>query len=290
MRPPTRLGLILVTLFGLVFAAASVLALIQIPDDVHAGKWGDALFKAVFVVVLGCMGFPILITVLFKWKIAVHAARSRAKYPDQPWLWRADWAAGRIPDSSISSMMVWWLIAVCFNAFSLPLLLLLFHEVFTRGNYRALVGLVFPGLGLILLAIAISTSRRWRRFGKSVFVMSGGPGKIGGTLAGSIETQKPFTTTETEFNLKLSCVQCKWSGSGKQRSMKESKLWRAENTARLDASGKIPVEFSVPANVREANLQNGGNQIIWRLEVDMDSSSSGPAYSATFDVPVFKMN
>ena len=186
-------------------------------------------------------------------------------------------------------MIVWWLIAVCYNAFSLPVLLLLFHEVFAKGNYRALLGLVFPGLGFILLAIAISMSRRWRRFGKSVFVMSNGPGKIGGTLAGSIGVQKSFATTEMEFNLQLSCVQRKWSGSGKQRSMKESKLWHAENTARLDANGKIPVELSVPANGREANLQNGGNQIIWRLEVDMDSSSSGPVYSATFDVPVFKI-
>ena len=242
------------------------------------------------VIVLGCTGFPILITVFLKWKVAAQAARSCAKYPDQPWLWRADWADRRIPDSSISSMIVWWLIAVCYNAFSLPLLLLLVHEVFTKGNYRALLGLVFPGLGFVLLAIAMSTSRRWRRFGKSIFVMSNGPGKIGGTLAGSIEVQKSFVTTETEFNLQLSCIQRKWSGPGKQRSMKESKLWQAENTARLDASGKIPVEFSVSANAREVNLQNGGNQIIWRLEVDMDSSSSGPVYSATFDVPVFKMN
>jgi len=290
MRPPTRFGLILATLFGLVFAAASVLALIQIPSDVHVGKWSDALFKAVFVVVLGCFGFPILITVFFKWKVAVQAARSRAKYPDQPWLWRADWAAGRIPDSSISNMIGWWLIAVCYNAFSLPLLLLLFHEVFIKGNYRALLRLVFPGIGFVLLAIAITTSRRWRRFGKSVLVMPNGPGKIGGTLAGSIEVQKSFATTEMEFNLHLTCVQRKWSGSGNQRSMKESKLWRAENKVRLDASGKIPVAFSVPANVREANLQNGGNQIIWRLEADMDPSSNGPDYSATFDVPVFKIN
>lgn len=288
MRPPTKFGLILATLFGLVFSAVSVLVLIQIPNDIHVGKWDDALFKAVFVVVFGCFGFPILITVFFKWKVAAQAAVSRAKYPDQPWLWRADWAAGRIPDSSVSSMIGWWLIAVCYNAFSLPLILLLFHQVFTNGNYRALLGLVFPCVGLVLLAVAITVSRRWRRFGKSVFVLSDGPGKIGGTLAGLIEVQKPFATTETEFNLELSCVQRKWSGSGKQRSMKESKLWHAENTARLDADGKIPVEFSVPANTREANFQNGGNQIIWRLEVDMDSSSSGPMYSATFDVPVFK--
>jgi len=290
MKPPTKCGLILATLFGLVFSAVSVLVLIQIPDDIHAGQWDSALFKAVFVVIFGCFGFPILITVFFKWKVAVQAARSRAKYPEQPWLWRADWAARRISDSSMSSMIGWWLIAVCYNVFSLPLLLLLFREVFTKGNYRALLGMLFPIISFVLLAIAISTSRRWRRFGKSVFIMSDASGKIGGTLTGSIEVQKPFATTEMEFNLELSCVQRKWSGSGKQRSMKESKLLKMENTARLDANGKIPVEFSVPTNAREVNFQNGSSQIIWRLEVDMDSSSTGPMYSATFDVPVFKMD
>ncbi len=292
MKPPTRTGLILVTLFALPFAALSIVSLTQAIAYARTGDWHNAVFETMAVIVLGCIGFGILTVVFFKWKVAIQTARGRAKYPDKPWLWRSDWAAGRITDSAHSNLIGWWLIAICYNTFTLPILILVPHEVVVKGNYRALVALLFPCIGIVLIAVATITTRRWRKFGKSVFVMSNVPGVIGGALAGSIEFQKPLQT-DVEFQLQLSCIQRKTRAGGvsmksnNRSSMVETELWQEEKTVRMDARGTIPVEFLVPAKARAADIQKSSNQIIWRLDVDAQVPDA--SYAASFDVPVFKV-
>jgi len=292
MKSPTKFGLIFVTLFALPWAAISVAALVQTITYVCAGNFRDAIFEAIAVILCGCLGFGLLATVFARWKVAVRAARGRAKHPNEPWLWRPDWAAGRVEDSTFSSMVFWLFFAVCYNAASLPILFLVLHEVIVKQNYRILLALLFPCIGVVLIAVATLTTRRWRKFGKSVFVMSNVPGVIGGALAGSIEFQKPLQT-DVEFQLQLSCIQRKTraggvSVQGKNRSsMVETELWQEEQAVQLDEHGTIPVEFLVPAKARAADIQKDSNQIIWRLNVD--APVSGVSYAASFDVPVFKV-
>jgi hypothetical protein len=292
MKPPTRTGLVFLTLFALPWAAISVAGVVQAVNYARAGNLHDAIFEAIAVILCGCMGFGILTAVFAKWKVAAQAARGRAKHPNEPWLWRPDWAAGRVEDSTHSKMVLLWMFAVCWNAVSLPILFLVLDEVIVKKNFPILLALLFPCIGFGLVVWARKATARWRKFGKSVFVMSNVPGVIGGALAGSIEFQKPLQT-DVEFQLQLSCIQRKTRAGGvsmksnNRSSMVETELWQEEKTVQMDARGTIPVEFLVPAKARAADIQKGSNQIIWRL--DVDAPVAGLSYSASFDVPVFKV-
>lgn len=37
----------------------------------------------------------------------------RARHPDAPWLWREDWASGRVEDSNRGTMVAAWIFAGC---------------------------------------------------------------------------------------------------------------------------------------------------------------------------------
>jgi hypothetical protein len=292
MKSPTKFGLIILTLFALPWAAISIGALIQAVHYVQAGNWHDAIFETVAVILCGCIGFGILTAVVLKWKVAVQSAKGRAEHPNEPWLWRPDWAVGRVGDSTQSTMVLLWMFAVCWNVVSLPISVLVLNDAITKGSYRALLGLIFQCVGIALIFWARKTTARWRKFGKSVFVMSNVPGVVGGALAGAIEFQKAVQTG-VEFNLELSCIQRKARKGGvsvqgsNRNSMVETELWQEEKTVQLDARGAIPVEFLIPAKARAADVQKGSNQIIWRLTVD--APVAGVSYTASFDVPVFKV-
>ena len=293
MKSPTKFGLIILTLFALPWVAISIGALIQALHYVRAGNWHDAIGETIAVILCGSIGFGILTAVILKWKVADQSAKGRAEHPNEPWLWRPDWTVGRVTDSTQSNMVLLWLFAVCWNAVSLPISVLVLNDVMMKGNYRALLGLIFQCFGIFLILWARKTTARWRKFGKSVFVMSSVPGVVGGTLAGAIEFEKPIQT-EVEFNLELSCIQRKTraggvsvQGKNRSSSMQETELWQEEKAVQLDARGAIPIEFLIPAKARAADIQKGNNQIIWRLTVD--APVAGVSYTASFDVPVFKV-
>ena len=54
--------------------------------------------------------------------------RRRAENPNQPWLWRDDWAQGRAVSQTKSNMTSAWIWAVLWNMLSAPCLLLIPRE------------------------------------------------------------------------------------------------------------------------------------------------------------------
>src|SRR5258705_79692 len=49
-------------------------------------------------------------------KGAARAAALRAGAPDQPWLWRSEWSARRIPDRRSAAPAVMWIVGIFWNA------------------------------------------------------------------------------------------------------------------------------------------------------------------------------
>ena len=115
------------------------------------------------------------------------------------------------------------------------------------------------------------------------------PGVIGGLLSGVVHVPKPIRP-ERGYKLKLNCINRTVTGSGKNKSVKESVMWEDEcHLAReiLEhdfTQTAIPVLFGVPYEAQPTNTENRRNQILWRLEVVAEMS--GVDYKETFDVPV----
>ncbi|MGD2217065.1 MAG: hypothetical protein PVJ64_09920 [Gemmatimonadales bacterium] len=113
---------------------------------VAAGKWGDAGLSLAFGLLFGGVGFGLLAALFRGRKRQQELERLQGEHPAEPWLWRADWAAGRI------------------------------EGYLREGEALALLVLVLPLVGAGLLVWAIRATIRHRKFGVSVFRMASAPG------------------------------------------------------------------------------------------------------------------
>src|SRR5581483_4083708 len=174
-----------------------------------------------------CVGLGLIIAGFYFLKKAKQTSALQSQHPDQPWFWRKDWADGKVKASTMSQPVLMLIMGLGFSGmggiatfFSLP-------EVWQTHNYAALVVLLFPLVGLGLLAAFFVALRSQRRFGKCFFELAQIPIPLGGVLDGMIQTGVPLKL-EHELNLKISCVREVTTGSGKSRSTSEYILWQNE--------------------------------------------------------------
>ena len=254
-------------------------------------RWEMAALQMVFVLVFGGVGFGLLIG----GAVALRRERARAAlaaaHPDSPWMWKSDWAAGQMVSSTKTAAVAAVLFAVFWNLVSAPLWFVLPGEIWQRHNYWALLGLLFPAIGLVLICAALYCILRWLKYGQSVLQMADVPGRIGGQLAGVVRTSAKIRP-EDGFHLALRCVRRITTGTGKQRNTIERVLWENEQTVMhelLDDQttvSAIPVVFEIPADREPSDESNPNDQIVWRLTAS--AKVPGIDYSANFDVPVFR--
>ena len=297
--PRTKANSGCLTLFGVPFAGAGLwaayLAVKQFneqPGDL------EKLFLQVILALCFCgVGFGLIVYGRYASRKSAEEDALQQLHPNEPWMWRPDWARGRVLGANKQTMVFTWAFAVFWNLISAPLLLQVPKEFIEKDNKLALLGLMFPVIGLGLLVWAVRATLRWRKFGASTFEMSAVPGVIGGRLRGRIQTALP-SVPESGFEIKLSCVRrIERDRSGGQgghgnRSATEKILWQEEQTIQPAALGigyrgvSAPVEFVIPYECEPADESDPSNRVIWRLECNADVP--GVDFRCTFEVPVFK--
>jgi hypothetical protein len=141
--------------------AAFVKGLREITSGGSSQYWGMMMIGLVFSII----GFAFLYALIKGPGAARKIDRRRAENPDQPWLWRDDWAQGRAVSHTKSSMTSAWIWAVLWNMLSVPCLLLVPRE--QLFSTRMIGVLVFPALGVGFLIWAIRETLRWMEFGKT---------------------------------------------------------------------------------------------------------------------------
>jgi hypothetical protein len=254
-------------------------------------RWELIGFQSIFALLFGGVGFGLLAGCLLGYRNARIKAALAAAHPDEPWLQKQDWAEGKVISSNRMAMMFSLAFAAFWNVISAPLLFILPGEVIGKGNWLALIGMLFPIVGLGLIAWAIYSVLRWRKFGQSVFQMASVPGVIGGQLAGVVRTSAKVLP-EDGFQIALSCINKVTTGSGKNRSTSEHILWQDDQVVGRDLLQNdpdhtaIPVLFAIPYECRPTDETLSDNQTIWRLAAK--AKVPGVDYSTAFDVPVFK--
>lgn len=213
----------------------------------------------------------------------------RTAHPDEPWLWRKKWLDGVIEADGRAGVVGLWVMTVFWNGISWPVMLAAFGKPHRDdGVYFVLL---FPLVGLGLLAGAIYQTIRWRKFGRPRFLMSRLPGAIGGYVGGMIEVPARVTP-EADLRLTLRNIRREVTGSGKNRSVRETVLWEHEERIAPDklVSGpgrtEAPVLFYVPDTGQPSDDANANNEVLWRLEAR--AAVPGVDFAATFTVPVFR--
>ncbi len=260
------------------------------PDDpseavlIRNMRWGLFAFMMLFPLLFGGVGAVVMGFGVFGMRKLKAAQRRERGHPQEPWRWQSDWDRGELKCQTKATM--WFAVgfAVFWNLISTPVAFMLPGEVFDNGNYVAALGFVFPLVGIGLATWAVIAVLRWRRFGASVFVMDPLPATPGGIVAG--ELRVPVGLDADHLEATLSCVSKRTSGSGKNRSTRETIEWQDDR--RIDLRGptraRVPVRFELPADVPLTDTASNPS-IHWKLE--FSAAVPGVDFAARFDVPVF---
>jgi hypothetical protein len=281
-----------VVLFLLPFAASGTFCAVQAVRLAHAGAWQDAVFLGIGALTFGGVGFGGLAGMRVAYRRMKEAEALQALHPKEPWLWRRDWASGRIEDTTQDTLLAAWIFAALWNLISLPSAYLAVRAALYEGKPAAFMALLFPLAGGWLLVRAIKATLRYRKYGISRLELSTIPGMIGHSLAGRVRTTLDLQPDEG-FQLTLTCVRRVTTRSGKSSSTSESTLWQEERRARgeqnRDYAGmgtNIPLSFALPPDAAASDPDNPNDRVLWRLEVS--ASVPGVDYESTFEVPVFR--
>ena len=204
-------------------------------------------------------------------------------HPQEPWLWRAEWAAGEIHSSARPIAIAVGALALFWNAIALPSAVpaLLAHNLRYEPQFAGLA--IFPLIGFGLIAWAIHLLLRWNAYGDSRFEMKSVPGQIGGTLDGSIHVGRGFEPMRL-VNLKLVCISHISSGN----SSTATPLWSDESQVTAGGDGSIPVSFLIPPECKPSDDSNFRDRIFWQLYAK--SPGGVVSYKSSFDVPVFQLD
>ena len=256
-------------------------------------RWELLLFHSAFVVIFGGAGGFFIAGSFLGARTERKQQQRRLAHPDEPWLVNEQWASGTIRSDLKVAMLGWWALALFWNAISIPTAFpVIFEAVMKDRAYWALLFLVFPLIGLVILIRAFRATIRHLRFGRSYLVLDTVPGVIGGQFRATVvlvSSNPDFEHVETT----LACTRTYKSGD----TTKTDTAWKHTQTCD-DLSMRIgqpetslPAEFQIPHGLPpirdndDDDDDNNSGEIQWKLEVH--ARRPGVDLAVDWDVPVF---
>jgi len=273
------------------FFAVSAGAMVVAGKRAWRGEWGEAAPLALFGAIFGSVALLMLLLARAGVRKGSEREAKERQNPDRPWLWRDDWASGRVESSGRATLRFAWAFALFWNLVSAPGIVLNWDKLTRSRDPKVWLLVLFPAVGALLLVWAIRETIRTRKFGVTRFELAHLPGVIGKGVGGLIRTTVPVRPADG-FAVRLSCINRVTSGSGKNRTTTEHVRWQDETTVTAfdmdpDTGGTmIPVAFRIPLDQPPCDDRNSNNRILWRLEASADVP--GVDFHVAFDVPVFR--
>jgi hypothetical protein len=285
-----KTAVILGGLFGAIFCAAGLgMGYFGVSRLIQRGTSQGFPLVAAGLAFAGFGAGVLALLIVGARRTAAEETRQSA-HPNEPWLWREDWAEGKVRSSTKSEAWALWGFALLWNVISAPLAMFLPAEILDKQNYAALLGALFPLVGVGLLVAAVRLTIRQRKFGTCLFRMDSVPGVLGGDVSGAILARGEIAA-DAGTTLQLSCVNRIRTGSGKSRSTTEHILWQHEEPGIRPTPGPtgedslLPVRFQVPYDAKPTDSTDPDNAILWRLSAQ--AAVSGVDFKADFEIPVF---
>ena len=275
-------------LFGAPFAAGGIMALIGGIRLALSGKLIDAALPGIMGLVFTTVGIGVIAAGYLGRKAAAARDARMAASPDAPWLWREDWANRRIEDRNRSASNGLWAFALLWNLIALPAAVAVIRQGVDPEHKALWFVLLFPLIGLGVLAAAVHASMRLHRFGRSILELVAVPVPVGREIAGRIRVPHAFEP-EQGITVTLTCSRVVVTRSGKDSTTTTTPLWQDQQTipgVLADGGGiSIPFAIPIPADASPCDDRNPSDKIVWQLEAAAELH--GVDYDASFDVPVF---
>jgi hypothetical protein len=271
-------------LFPIPFAAIGIGILIWALRKLLSGnyKWDELLFLFPFGMVFALAGLGLMAGIIYARRQSRKEDNRQECHPNEPWLWKEEWASRRIPSSRDSLGWGLGIMAVFWNLLLIPLVPMLLREFEKKRDWRILIATLFPIIGVALLAAAARSAIRSLKYRRAFFEMNSACGVIGGKLAGVIHLSSPILAGGPGV-IRLSCVEKDSRGDNSSTSI----LWQDEKVVgdQHFRFGYLPVDFTVPYSCRESSRGSASVTIHWTLTVT--APTAGVDFRAEFEVPVF---
>jgi hypothetical protein len=277
--------------FVLIFCAIGVGLVYGAMVAYQDGETTNAFLMLIAALAFGGFGVAVFALTTAGYRGQAREAALRVSHPNEPWRWRDDWATGRVRSMEKAAAWFFWGFAILWNLISTPLLIFLPEEIIEKENYPAVLGLLFPLVGIGLIVVAVQKTIQRRKYGDCLFLMERVPGILGGEVRGTILILRGLPATET-LTVRLSCIHRERRGSGKQTSTYEEVLWQTEQSdVRLSPTGEgaaqgAAVRFQVPYDASPTGEMDENNSVFWKLEAD--AAVPGVDFNTGFEIPVFK--
>jgi hypothetical protein len=221
-------------------------------------------------------------------KISATAQRA---HPDEPWLWRKDWASGRYTSRDCAAVWITWLFTLVFGAAST--LLVPEFEKLSRDAPETIALLAFPIVAAGMLFWALFATVRWVRFRSVELELETRPGVVGGKVGGRVHLGRP-AAAGTSYIVVLTCEEMHKrkrpnSRNGPIRSVlfQEKLTVHPVNVGQGPTGAVVPFAFTVPFELpASTHGYLGAQKIAWSVAIG--TGLSGSELIARYDVPVFE--
>lgn len=253
-------------------------------------RWGRVIFQSVATLLTGGIAVSLLVAAGRAKRRAVELRTRRAQYPNAPWQWNSKWDDRRVGGSSRVVMIVSWVASVVLGAPMIAQLFLIPGEIAKKGNYLPLIALLFPALGGALVWWAVHSTLRYRKFGRTMLLMTNFPPSIGKQLRASMEIPHRFEADD-EFTVMLRCVRSVVVRSGSNKTTHDTDLHKGavflpKNALIAAGTGwQLPFAIDIPPNLPVTQDIEPNISIRW--DVEIVAKTKGVDFREVFDLPVF---
>lgn len=255
-------------------------------------RFGMLAFMMLFATLFSAVGGGIVLGGLGASKSAGRRARLQREHPDEPWRHKPDWASNTLSPRLGQIEVIAWVVALLWNAISAPLLFVMPNEVLHKRNYLALIGLLFPAVGGLMLVWAVRCTARRRKYGMSRLHLETMPGVIGGEFRGTLAVAGKIDGLD-RVTVQLKCIHTYTTGSGKNKSthhetLHEDKIEVEPAITFGQTQLDVPFRFVIPADCPPCEEPGYRGKIGWKLLVE--GSAAGVDLAMEFEVPVYRVS
>ncbi len=241
-------------------------------------------FMLPFVFGFGTIGFGLIVGSIYASRKLADIAKLAEAEPDRPWLWRDDWKQGVIESTANQKLMFIGIFSMLWSIVAFPIAFLMFSDAEDKPWWTVLLVMIFPTIGVGLIAYFIHLLLRSKKFGASTLRLGHTPGVIGGKLTGVVMAPNKIFDAKS-IKTKLVCLQSVKSGD----NTREEVLWEDSRLLKQTLSSEevgrvgVPIVFTIPSSCMSTSEED---RITWKLRVQ--AKTAGINYNEEFEVPVFR--
>lgn len=249
-------------------------------------RWASLLFGSIFLLLFGGVGFG---GICFTYATRNNGEPLAHSDPTKPWTEYREWNSPTKLSNAKLSTRFWLGFALFWNILSLGGLVVAIDEVM-KGNYLALLVLLFPLVGVFLAWTWYKAHRSFKLTGLMPLELDPFPGSIGGQVGGTISLSNRNLQKPKNLKIQLFCIHQYQQKSGKETKTKERVLWEQSMVPRprMGATGyEFSFSFDAPDNLSVPDPPLELSRNLWRLSFIGESHNGIKIERDYEDIPVF---